>query len=123
MDKPDNPKRSQNIPNFNITRHAGKWTEAFLPDGTKVDKLEKIFSIEHGGFIPCAPYDDHFIYEIPSKLAAMYPGSVYRCTCGGAAVIVGNSGYLLDASPQGKMMVCLIHATLGIHATGGQRWI
>jgi len=39
------------------------------------------------------------------------------------AVIVGNSGYIHDASPQGKMVVCHHHATYGIHATGGSKWL
>lgn len=116
-------KKSPTYSNFSIIRHRSNWNTAQLPDGTTVIKAEKFFVPSMGGFIPCAPYDDHFLYEIPKKLDAMYPGSVYRCTCGSFASVVSYSGYFMDASPQGKMFVCYIHALTGKHATGGQRWI
>lgn len=113
----------QKFSNFNIIRHRGVLNKAQLPDGTWVERMDKIFIPEVGRFIPCAAYDDHFIYEIPQKLAKMYPGPSYKCTCGAAAGWTGPSGYILDASAQGLMFVCLIHAQTGLHATGGARWI
>ena len=102
-----------------IIRHRGQPDKGQLPDKRWVTKLDKIWSPEWGGFIPCAPYSDHFIYEAPKDLI----GSKWRCSCGSMAVIVGNSGYIHDASPQGKMVVCHHHATYGIHATGGSKWL
>lgn len=116
-------KKSPTYSNFSIVRHRSNWNTAQLPDGTTVTKAEKFLIPEMGGFIPCAPYDDHFLYEIPERLASLYPGSIYRCTCGGAAIVVSYNGYFLDASPQGKMFVCTIHSHLGKHATGGEKWI
>jgi hypothetical protein len=105
---------------FQIIRHYGTPTKAQLPDGTWVYGQDKFFVPEYGGFIPAAPYDDHFLYEMPKHYK--YAPS-FACSCGGVGIIVGQSGYLLDASPQGKMMVCMVHATFGKHATGGERWV
>lgn len=104
---------------FNIIRYRGQPTRAMV-DGIWVDRLEHIFVPEYGGFVVCASYDDHFIFEHPDKKVK---GPTYQCTCGSAAVITGPSGYVLDASPQGKMFVCLLHANTGLHATGGTKWI
>lgn len=105
---------------FSIIRHRGQPTEARLPDGRTVHRAPKLFFVEYGGFIPCAPYDDHFIYEMPRDIINV-PSIV--CTCGFPAAIVSYSGYIRDASPQGKLVVCLHHANYGIHATGGSKWV
>ncbi len=67
-----------------------------------------MFIPEWGEFIPCAPYDDHFVYLNPDTS----PGSsAYMCTCGSVAVV---------ANPEkgmGRMFVCLFHATYGAHTT------
>ena len=104
---------------FNVIRYRGTPTKAKYMNKW-VERQEQILIPEYGGFIPCAPYDDHFIFENPYKEEHT---AAYLCTCGGVAVVVGRSGYLLDASPQGKMFVCLIHAQTGLHATGGTKWI
>jgi hypothetical protein len=101
-----------------VIRQRGQPDKGQLPDGRTVHKIEKVFAPEWGGFIPCAPYSDHFIYEAPRDLI----GSKWRCSCGAVAVIVGATGYIQDASPQGKLVVCLEHAQTGIHFTGGSKW-
>jgi hypothetical protein len=108
---------------FQIIKHRGTPDRAQLPDGTWVRRLPWITIPETGRKIPCAPYDDHFVFEIPSSVAHLYPGSAYKCTCGSAAGWVGPSGYVLDASQQGLLFVCLAHAQNGVHATGGTRWV
>lgn len=108
---------------FNIIRIRGTPNKAKLPDGTDIERREMLFVPELNGFVMCAPYSDHFIYEIPKKVAYKYPGSSYMCTCGSPAVYTGPSGYVLDASPQGKLFVCQFHATTGKHANGGVRWV
>lgn len=108
---------------FNIIRQRGQPNKLQLPDGTWVYKEDKFLIPEYGGFVPCAQYSDHFLYQIPSHLASKYPGSIYRCSCGSFAVISGVSGYVLDASPQGKLFLCHVSATTGLHATGGTKWI
>lgn len=108
---------------FNIIRHYGQPDRLQLPGGEWVFKQDKFFILEYGGFVPVAPYSDHFLYAIPDKLAKKYPGPVYRCSCGSIGIVTGPSGYVWDASPQGKMFVCMNHATYGVHATGGTRWI
>lgn len=116
----DNPYAGKVI---HMIRHRGMPNKAQLPDGTWVERQEGLFVPEKQGFIRCAPYDDHFIYEIPKHVLNFYPGPIYRCTCGSLAIFAGNNGYLLDASPQGLMFLCHLHATTGKHATGGDRWI
>lgn len=104
---------------FNIIRYRGQPNRAKVLEKW-IERKEQLFVIEYGAFIPCASYDDHFLFENP------YPQEhtpVYQCTCGSIAVVVGLSGYVGDASPQGKMFVCLVHAQTGLHATGGSRWI
>jgi hypothetical protein len=70
-------------------------------------------------FIPAAPYDDHFLYELPEQ----YLGSSVRCSCGSMAVIAGYSAYEDMASAQGLIYVCYQHANFGVHLTGGSTWI
>lgn len=119
-------------PAFEIIRRRGMPKYAYLPDGTRVERsmqdngFEAIFVPERGGFVRCASYSDHFIYEVPAKLARQYEwarGASFRCTCGSYAVFSGLSGYEQDASPQGIMFVCHHHALTGVHATGGSRWV
>lgn len=105
--------------NFGIIRHRGTPNKATLPDGTVVYGKEHIFVPEYG-LIKCAPYSDNFIYEMPSKFIN---APSYACSCGSPAVITGLSGYVLDASPQGKLFVCLQHATHGAHFNTPSRWI
>ena len=108
---------------FSIIRHRGQPNKLQLPDGTWVYKKERIFVPEYGRFVPVIQYSDHFIYEIPQKLAEKYPGSVYRCSCGAPAVLSGATGYSFGGSPEGYMFLCLHHSTYGIHISGGARWI
>lgn len=119
-------------PSFEIIRRRGMPNYAILPDGTKVYRsmlpsgVEAIFLREMGGFVRVASYDDHFIYEVPDSLARQYAwaqGPAFRCTCGSFAVWAGLSAYERDASPQGKLLVCYMHANTGQHATGGSRWV
>lgn len=61
---------------------------------------------EWGAFVPCAPYEEHFVYLNPDTSEG---SSSYMCTCGSAAVVV-------PPGPAG-MFVCLFHATYGSHTT------
>lgn len=119
-------------PSFEIIRRRGSPMYAYLPDGTRVERsvmpggVEAIFIPEMRGFVRVASYDDHFIYQVPDRLALRYAwarGPSLRCTCGSYAVWAGLSAYEGEASPQGKLLVCYMHATTGLHATGGSRWV
>lgn len=105
---------------FGIIRYHNSPMKAQLPNGKIVYRADKIFVPEYGGFVPCAQYDNHFIYEVPQDFIG---APSFACTCGYFACVVGLSGYILDASPQGKMIVCHYHASHGVHATGESRWI
>lgn len=118
-----NTKSSKVYKNFQIIRHYGTPKQGTLPDGTTVYAQDKFWIPELGGFIKCVEMDDHFLYEIPKHVQHLYPGSIYRCSCGSQAVYVGQSGYVWGASPQGLMFVCQMHITTGKHATGGSRWV
>jgi len=91
-------------------------------DGYSVDRLEKLWIPEYGRFVVCAPYDNHFIYEDPSKKTGRW---VFMCTCGSPAVIVGSDAYAGHASPTsgvgiypGEMLVCKMHMDRNKHADG-----
>jgi hypothetical protein len=103
---------------FNIIRHAGQLDEAEV-DGVKVHRQDAIWVPEYNGFVKCAPYQEHFIFSTPH---AKVRSPAYQCTCGSFACVVGPSGYVWDASPQGKLFVCYHSATFGVHQ-GGSRWI
>lgn len=102
---------------FSIVHHRGSPNEATTLSGDKVFRTEKIFFLEMARFVACAPYDNHFVYDNPSKKSGMWTP---MCTCGSPAVIVGYNAYKQDASPSenGEMIVCLSHAQTGKHADG-----
>jgi hypothetical protein len=104
---------------FQVIRHRGQPNRLQLPDGTWVYKEDKVFVPEWGRFIPCPPYSDEFIYTLPKK----YPGSAIMCSCGSFAVVSGYSAYKDDASQQGLLVVCHLHATTGRHSNTGARWV
>lgn len=103
---------------FEIIRHYGKHDEGHLPDGTKVYGQSRIWFDEVNRYVPVAPYDDHFIYEVPDRII----GPKWRCSCGSVAVCSGYSGYKDSASQQGLLFVCLEHANTGLHL-GGSKWL
>lgn len=95
------------MPNF--VGHVGQINEAEF-EGVKVTRQEHLFVMEFRALIPTAPYDDHFVFEVPKsrKRAGL---SEYLCTCGANAVV---------ATPEkesGRMFVCLFNATYGYHQT------
>ena len=109
------------IKTIHVIRHRGDPKTAETLDGYKVERKEKIFvRMENWNvFIPTAPYDDHFIYETPydPKKGIGVDKPSFMCTCGSAAVITpGIPGGF------GNMLVCMHHATYGLHVTGGTQW-
>lgn len=117
-------KNGTQISTFNIIRYYGdpKHASVKLTNGAtaEVYREEKLFILEMGRFIPCPPYDNHFIYENPDKGKGT---AAFMCTCGSPAVIAGMSSYQGDASPQGLMFVCLFFGQFGYHTTKESRWI
>lgn len=112
---------SKAFPAFNIIKHAGQAVTATTSDGYTVHRSNELFVKEFGRFITCAPYDEHFIYENPINKSGQ---ASFMCTCGAPAVVAGGSAYEKDASLQGLMFVCLLHASMGHHSNQGrQRWI
>lgn len=116
-------KKSKTYDSFSIIRHYGTPKQGQLPDGTTVYAQDKFWIPEMSGFIKCVEYDDHFLYQIPDKVSHLYPGPIYRCSCGAASIYLGQSGYVWGASPQGLLFACQLHITTGKHGTGGSRWI
>ncbi|KYK25797.1 hypothetical protein AYK26_07645 [Euryarchaeota archaeon SM23-78] len=109
---------------FNIIKHYGEPTEGTLPDGRKVHR-EKSFVVwrysleekqEIPFMIPTAPYDNHFIYRVPSDVL----GPSFCCSCGSFAITVGSKDYAHLGSPKGEMFVCHHHTTFGKHADGSK---
>lgn len=103
------------FPQFNIVRHVGDANSGRSPLGFEVHRTESIFVPEYRRFIPCIPYDNHFIYEIPKK----YKNTpAFMCSCGSMAVIAGLKSYENDASPSGLVLICYQHSNFGKHADG-----
>lgn len=110
------------MPRFNIIRYYGEPKKATVK-GMTFYRQEKLFvPSPYNRFVPCAPYDDNFIFEIPDspKTKGM---PAFMCSCGSYAEVVGMSGYSKDASPSGLMLVCHLHASFGHHSTGENRWV
>jgi hypothetical protein len=106
---------------FAIIKHRGSNFEATTLDGHKVKRQEKIWIPDYNNYINCAPYDDHFIFEDPEK--NKIGRWMHMCTCGSPAVVVGYNVYKADASNSGALMVCWLHASTGLHGTGGSKWV
>jgi hypothetical protein len=101
---------SKEKPNpFTLIKHAGDPNRATF-EGITVERQEKLFIYEWGGFVGCAPYDEHFIFEIPQ--VRKRPGlSEYLCTCGSAAIVIHPE------SPQKRLFCCQFEALYGLHQT------
>jgi len=104
---------------FQIIRHRGLQDRGQLPDGRWVYREKVIWADTMEKLIPTAPYEHHFLYEVPLK----YKGASVRCTCGSFAVIAGYSAYKSDASQQGLLYVCWQHSNFGTHLKEGSRWV
>jgi hypothetical protein len=104
---------------FHIIRHRGQVNRGQLPDGRWVYRTEKIYIPEWNRFIPTAPYEEHFLYELPVQ----DKGPSVRCSCGSFGVIAGYSAYKDHASQQGLLYVCYQHSNFGVHLKGGTKWI
>lgn len=102
-----------------IVRNIGDATKAQLPTGEMVERKEHIW-VDGQGLIKCAPYELHFIYELPSQ----YKGWGLYCTCGSIAGVVDYKAYSKLATPGNRMIMCLHHTstknndTWGEHADG-----
>ncbi len=104
-----------------VTRSVGDLQQATLPDGTVVKRQDLIFVVGQG-LVKCAPYELHFVFEMPKT----FMGWGLYCTCGSIAGVVGLNAYSKLAAPTdtGKMIVCVRHTTLkqnigiGQHADG-----
>lgn len=104
-----------------VVRVIGDAKQATLVDGTVVHRKEEIY-VDGFGLVKCAPYELHFIYELPKGIK----GWGLMCTCGSIAGVVGYGAYSQLASPTstGQMLVCVRHTTLknntgiGQHADG-----
>lgn len=94
---------------FNVIKHRGDPQGAEF-EGVPIKRETKIFIPEWGFFVNCAPYDNHFVFEVPRgrKRKGI---SEYMCTCGAAAVVSNPE------SINQRLFVCLLHATYGHHST------
>lgn len=92
-----------------VVRSVGDAKRATLHDGTVVERVELIF-VENYGLVRCAPYELHFIYQLPRHMN----GWGLMCTCGSIAGVVGYAAYSKLASPTdtGMIIACVRHTTL-----------
>jgi hypothetical protein len=90
-----------------VIRHHGDPTHATTLLGQKVERKKSLFIKEMGGEVPCAPYDNHFIYATDEKIVGI---PSFMCTCGGPAIVI-NHGSVTQ-----RMLVCMIHAQSGRHS-------
>lgn len=94
---------------FEIIRQRGDPDKATTLHGERVERKKAIFIQDWHLFVNTAPYDDHFVYWTDEV-----GQSSLMCTCGSSAVIMTDGP---------MMVVCLMHASTGQHATGGTRWV
>jgi len=99
---------------FNIIKQLNSPTKATLINEIVVHRKDKVFVPEYQGFVRCTPYDNHFVFEVPSDIK----GPAYLCSCGGVAVFVGSKAYGHLGSPEGMMLICQFHTDNGKHADG-----
>lgn len=94
-----------------VVRSVGDAKRATLFDGTVVTRQDMIY-VDGYGLVKCAPYELHFIYEIPD--AETHKGWGLMCTCGSIAGVVGLNAYSKFVSPtsDGKMLVCVRHTAV-----------
>lgn len=92
---------------MNVIHHFGDPKQATTLKGKQIKRQEQLFVPEWNALVPCAPYDDHFIYENPDHNRG---SSSYMCTCGSPAVVI-------NPEREKRMFVCLFHATYGSHTT------
>jgi hypothetical protein len=87
-----------------------------LVDGTEVfnDKRNKLFVPEYGVDVACAPYGNHFIFEVPTRIK----GPSWMCSCGSPAVMVGAKAYAHLSSMKDALIVCQQHTMANKHADG-----
>lgn len=98
----------------NIIHHAGRVVKTEF-EGVIVERPETIIVLNFPQVgmvlnVPCAPYDEHFVFEVP-KSREREGRSPYLCTCGSAAVIKDYS------DPRAMLFVCHFHAQYGYHTT------
>lgn len=97
---------------FNIIKQRGDPNKAVLQTGEIVYRLDQIFvenyhvaGRTYTGFIPCIPYDNHFIYSTPiNENYKGYPA--HMCTCGGWGAIIIPDAYEHDMSRDGLKFGC-----------------
>lgn len=107
--------KDQDQASFNsiaIIRHRGDPNKATTLNGERVVRRKHITLPDLGVAVACAPYDDHFVYWT-NRVGQ----SALMCTCGSAAVVTEPT----VETP--SLIVCLLHASTGLHATGGTRWV
>lgn len=101
---------------FQIIKHYNDPDHAQLPTGEWVQREERVFIKELGGFVVCAPYDNHFVYLLPPRKDTWFA----FCTCGSPAVLIGSNSYAHLGSADGMMLVCHMHTMTNKHADGSQ---
>jgi hypothetical protein len=89
-------------------------------DGYICHRKDKLFVPEYNADVPCAPYDNHFIFLDPHVLKPGDPRKYWfaMCTCGGPSILVGSNAYSHLGSSSGMMFVCLVHLNTGKHVDG-----
>lgn len=109
---------------FNIIKHRGDPQSAETIWGDKITRQEQLFvqnltvgQQTYTGFVPCIPYDNHFVYEVPDRPETAGSPS-YMCTCGSYAVILIPDSYEDDMSRHGLQFGCYFRHVLFDEDTG-----
>ncbi len=97
---------------INIIRHRGEPNKADFY-GVPIARQKSIVVVvdEKTVFaIPCAEYDNHFIFEVPKVRGEIVQGPAHMCTCGSSAVVK-------DYESPIRLFVCHFYQTNGFHTT------
>jgi hypothetical protein len=105
---------------FSVIKHRGDPKSATTLDGHRVEKVDKVYIPEWKAWVRCADYHgEHFVYLDPEAYKGHKGRWFAMCTCGGPAVIIGETVY----KTSGGMLACMLHAQYGRHATSdGRTW-
>ena len=100
------------VKTITIIRHRGEPKKATTLNGIEVSREDMlfVFAESFNRFFPVAQYDDHFIYDNPTKLQPSF-----MCTCGAPAVLV-------PPNEPSSQFFCMHHYEYGQHTTGGTKW-
>ena len=92
-----------------IIRYRGEPNKAQFM-GQVIVRKSHIYLAQMQALIPCTPYGEHFIFEVPFIDGKEIKGPSHMCTCGSNSVVK-------DPELLSRIFICFLHQILGKHQT------